>query len=119
MPGAEITTRTRAGRAGDASERKSRTAPAWAQTGHDMGSPGANARPPGLTGASQSGQASVPVATTVERVARRSSAAPAMLPTGSPPAPCAPGPLRWIVTRPSVGGRGAALPELRDGLGSS
>jgi hypothetical protein len=75
-----VTTRTatRAGRVGSPSERKSRTAPLSRQYGQDSGSAGRSGVSPGATGASQEGQASVPVASS-ERVVRRSSRAPATL----------------------------------------
>ena len=65
-------TATRAGREGAASERKSRTAPLWLQYGQPSGSDGPANALASATGASHSGQASVPVARWPERI-RRSS----------------------------------------------
>ena len=68
---------TRAGRAGVASERKSRTGALWWQNGQSSACAGDTVRPPRLTGASQRGQASVPLPSRHERASRRSSCAPA------------------------------------------
>ena len=59
---------TRAGRVGSPSERKSRTAPAWSQNGQASGAVTDTVRA-GVTGASQCGQASVPVPRTQLRAA--------------------------------------------------
>ena len=59
---------TRAGRVGSPSERKSRTAPAWSQNGQASGAVTVSVRA-GITGASQCGQASVPVPSTQVRAA--------------------------------------------------
>ena len=70
-----LTTRTttRAGRVGSPSERKSRTAPGCPQNGQPSGSAGPIPPGAGATGASQRGQASVPVASRRARPTRCSS----------------------------------------------
>jgi hypothetical protein len=65
-------TATRAGRVGSASDRNSRTGPAWRQYGHAIHSAGISDAPGTATGASHTGQASVPVASRVERDRRTS-----------------------------------------------
>ena len=70
-------TSTCAGRAGAASERKSRSGAAWRQNGQSRPTVSFMERPPRATGASQRGHASVPLPSSQERAARRSSYAPA------------------------------------------
>ena len=66
-------TSTRAGRDGDLSERKSRTGARWSQNGHPSRSAGDTGPQVSATGASQRLQASVPIASSPERVTRRCS----------------------------------------------
>ncbi len=108
--GAVTRTTTRAGRVGSPSERNSRTAPSRPQYGHASASAGRSG-PDGNTGASHSGQASVPAASTEVRVFRRSSRVPPTVPIGSGRSGSEPSMPRWMLTTPSVGSA-VAVPSI-------
>jgi hypothetical protein len=93
-------TMTRAGRVGNARDRKSRTGPRFWQNGQVSRSDSRSGSAPSATGASQRRQASVPTPSRLERLARLSSSyAPAALARAREPAPGDwPGP-RKSVTR--------------------
>ena len=80
---------------GRASERKSRTVAVCAQYGQPSASAGAAGPAVSATGASQRGQASVPVARCPVRATRLSALAPASRVTGSGRAGSAPSKSRW------------------------